>query len=1197
MINFVSSYYCPFQVCPSQIVISTTLASRGTDIKVSKEALKNGGLHVLLTYLPKDTRTERQIVGRTGRKGLPGSTRQILNREKTEEQLMSNNLIEEDIKPRRDMIEANRVQSLVEKLDETLFNESLFQLFCDKKQEFSKMFTYLETKNTGERFTKYELRTLIESLKKRKLDYAPAMDAFKESWALWFNANSGLTADKDKRHELTASLQSFLDLEIKNLKEGVTKNFYQYIAHAMGRSKLYEYNKEKVSIISACFVTKAWEKIEDTTCSQDFRYLSAAHYNYAHAVIQSKTGNYIQKALTEVKKAKESLKCRIEDNIVDTNCMMSFQSNGMFLSHTSLEENSLFSRTNLDLQNENRGVMLQSFYNNCEELLSKLESLEKEGGDIKANYKDVNSLFKEDKDPILTSELSLFIADGHFQLFDVEKEPIKGFCWSGLWCFLLGVGQVIGGIAVCTFAPAFSSFGMNLIMEGISDCYEGIKGMATGVFSWVQWAIAKAISIAVSVLAFGINKTFKWVKEGGKFIKGSGSKIVAGLTKTGAKQSLNQALKYTAKQAVLKTAVHFASEGFDLLVKGAFEKIFEDIKQSIKKKLQNSQEIRNVLVSAWLSHLGTNENQNILHEMDSKVMKQLKNIVLETFNTAQKGSDKWREFSSQLRKYSSPLFDIADKTVCKGKTAYGDIASKIFTATTSITTAILEGKELIKVAESLEEDLSKKLQDALVQGSNRDVEGKFTGDSEAMKYIREEQIHLSELFSEEFHQRVTYLSTNLVNDTVKSYAMNGVNKAVSSISNLKKNEEYFREKRHQHKMFHNKTNKMENTEVISKEKIINDKKGKPNDEIDLKALQKYTNKTIVIETYDEKGNLIKVDSIGDKKEEIRIKLTKQKDKCGHYELIGGDNKVITNNGTDKTCLYQAVFQAENITNRNQEDILEGASKLRNEALHRLEGNQLHSMYQRQQVYKATFGTSAFDLEGGERRKQTDSFTQKRQRILLRNAKKKTLGEAVNDHLEDRINAMAEVHKLAKQACPDLDFADVFQKAANFQDGTGYRDESKTDVNMLNGDEMAKLKVSEFSKVDAAHTTGLGLRALPDSKIKDKVSYAKLQNILAKTNLLPQQVNVTFDKTVDEAQYDEMKRQYPASKFNTSAFRNTVTERIDNYPSLNRLAGLRQNIDRQRKIDRLRTMQKLYKKGMQTTSQPCDLKKVKKSVNK
>ena len=68
-------------------MISTALASRGTDLKLSKEANEKGGLHVLLTYLPKDRRTERQIFGRTGRKGLPGSTRQILCQEQVEEQL------------------------------------------------------------------------------------------------------------------------------------------------------------------------------------------------------------------------------------------------------------------------------------------------------------------------------------------------------------------------------------------------------------------------------------------------------------------------------------------------------------------------------------------------------------------------------------------------------------------------------------------------------------------------------------------------------------------------------------------------------------------------------------------------------------------------------------------------------------------------------------------------------------------------------------------------------------------------------------------------------------------------------------------------------------------------------------------------------------------------------------------------------
>ena len=38
----------------------------------------------------------------------------------------------------------------------------------------------------------------------------------------------------------------------------------------------------------------------------------------------------------------------------------------------------------------------------------------------------MSNCVQEDRDPILTSELSLTIGDGHFLIFDVEKEPVKG---------------------------------------------------------------------------------------------------------------------------------------------------------------------------------------------------------------------------------------------------------------------------------------------------------------------------------------------------------------------------------------------------------------------------------------------------------------------------------------------------------------------------------------------------------------------------------------------------------------------------------------------------------------------------------------------------------------------------------------------------------------------------------------------------
>jgi preprotein translocase subunit SecA len=63
------------------ITIATQMAGRGTDIKLDPNALHAGGLAVISFQLNASSRTDRQVMGRSGRQGQPGSVQQWIVKE------------------------------------------------------------------------------------------------------------------------------------------------------------------------------------------------------------------------------------------------------------------------------------------------------------------------------------------------------------------------------------------------------------------------------------------------------------------------------------------------------------------------------------------------------------------------------------------------------------------------------------------------------------------------------------------------------------------------------------------------------------------------------------------------------------------------------------------------------------------------------------------------------------------------------------------------------------------------------------------------------------------------------------------------------------------------------------------------------------------------------------------------------------
>ncbi|MCL4114546.1 UNVERIFIED_CONTAM: hypothetical protein GTU68_061249 [Idotea baltica] len=60
---------------PGAVTIATNMAGRGTDIKIHQDQLNAGGLHVIATERHESRRVDRQLIGRSGRQGNPGSAR------------------------------------------------------------------------------------------------------------------------------------------------------------------------------------------------------------------------------------------------------------------------------------------------------------------------------------------------------------------------------------------------------------------------------------------------------------------------------------------------------------------------------------------------------------------------------------------------------------------------------------------------------------------------------------------------------------------------------------------------------------------------------------------------------------------------------------------------------------------------------------------------------------------------------------------------------------------------------------------------------------------------------------------------------------------------------------------------------------------------------------------------------------------
>ncbi|XP_075695920.1 uncharacterized protein LOC142662002 [Rhinoderma darwinii] len=476
---------------PGDVILATNLGGRGTDFKVTKEVNQSGGLSVILAHFPTNRRVEKQIFGRTSRKGNPGMVQMILNQQDLAPAYHGQSM--EEMRRIRAFYERKQIEGMEkEELVEVDIRQELFSIFCKYLEEFHSMYTEDEREAFQNIQDTCKLVKIFENCK--MLDYLPGLNALKETWALWLTMHDDDINNQKDVEALKTNLVQVLAERKAHLSLLKTENFYDFIKVAMDRTYLHINDKKR-----DFGALKFWREVEQV----DSVYKAISLYNQAFIIINLEEKDYKKKAIDLLTEAKKAMEIYVSETS-NTNVFGKFTQKTKFEPHNP--------ETNFIIQINTRMNLLNSWKNYIEKSLEKLHDLQSKNKDAITKESSIFSLTEPtNSGKVETDEMSIFYEYGMSFVFEVEEKP--KFCIDALICFLLGALQLFAGILTCVLSLGTASqIGLGLIGEGISDMTEGIEGMVKGSFDWAEWAVSKALSIGISLVTAGVSCLMKVAK-------------------------------------------------------------------------------------------------------------------------------------------------------------------------------------------------------------------------------------------------------------------------------------------------------------------------------------------------------------------------------------------------------------------------------------------------------------------------------------------------------------------------------------------------------------------------------------------------------------------------------------------------------------------------------------------------------------